>query len=50
MTQYDELYDLQVRLGTARNKLQKAQKRVKELERQIAEVKGKPLEEGWDVT
>jgi hypothetical protein len=50
MTQYDELYQLHRRLSTARFKLLKAQARVAELEKQIAEVKGKPLEEGWDVT
>lgn len=50
MTQYDKLYELHRRLSTARFKLLKAQARVAELEKQIAEVKGKPLEEGWDVT
>jgi hypothetical protein len=48
MTAYEELYSLHRRLSTARFKLLKAQARVAELEKQIAELKVN--EKGYDVT
>lgn len=50
MTQYEKLYELHHRLSTARFKLLKAQARVAELEKQIAELKNEPARDGWDVT
>ncbi len=50
MTTYDELYSLNQRLITARYKLNKAQARVEELERQIAKIKNNQPKDRWDVT
>jgi len=50
MTQYEKLYELHHRLSTARFRLLKAQARVAELEKQIAEINGEQPKKGWDVT
>jgi hypothetical protein len=59
MTPYEKLYELNLRLSTARYRLEKAEKRVKALEAQIEALLADPrsdesshpyLQKGWDVT
>lgn len=56
MTPYEKLYELNMRLSTARYRLEKAEKRVKTLEAQIEALLANPRsdefsnKQGWDVT